>query len=553
MVELSNDDALAFPWWKQGVIYQIYPRSFQDSNGDGTGDLRGIINRLDYVSWLGVDAIWLSPFYPSPMADFGYDVADYCDVDPLFGTLDDFDALVTEAHERGIRLIIDYVPNHSSDQHPWFLESRSSKNNPKRDWYVWKDPKPDGSPPNNWTAVFGGPAWTLDETTGQYYNHSFLPQQPNLNWRNPDVKDAMLDILRFWLDRGVDGFRFDVAHHVLKHPEYADNPVAEGVHAFGKGMGDYDAQVHVNDRWHPDLHELNREVRILIDSYSTPGNEKFMVGETHEYDPVKWATLFGPDNDEMHMPGNFGLLHNEWSAKAVRAHVEGIEAATPPGGWPNYVLSNHDDPRTATRVGSNQAEVAMMLLLTLRGTPTIYNGEELGMQDVAIPADRVRDPFGLRVPGLGLGRDPQRTPMQWDASPHAGFTPEDVEPWLPLEDVHSTRNVEVEKADPKSILNLTNELLALRKSHPALAIGAYEAIDGLPEACYVYTRTHGNQRLLVALNLTNDEHQFMLPYTGTGLVITSTGKDRTGKISLTFMVLQPNEGILIDISGAKLA
>jgi alpha-glucosidase len=329
LTENRAEDAGAFPWWKRGVIYQIYPRSFQDGNGDGTGDLPGILSRMDYLSWLGIDAIWISPFYPSPMADFGYDVSDYCDVDPLFGTLKDFDALLTEAHERGIKVIIDFVPNHTSDQHPWFLESRSSRDNPKRDWYNWRDPKADGSPPNNWLAVFGGPAWTFDEKTGQYYQHAFLPQQPDLNWRNDEVKQAMLDALRFWLNRGVDGFRFDVAHHILKDPEFTDNPPNEGVLNFHRQMGDYDTQLHVNDRMHPDIHALYREIRAVIDSFDTPEQPRFMIGETHIFDPVQWASLFGEHLDEMHMPGNFGLLKAAWNARDIREHIESIEAATP--------------------------------------------------------------------------------------------------------------------------------------------------------------------------------------------------------------------------------
>jgi len=553
LIENVQTDADSFPWWKRGVIYQIYPRSFQDSNGDGTGDLRGITERLDYLSWLGIDAFWISPFYPSPMADFGYDVSNYRDVDPLFGTLADFDALVEEAHARGLKVVIDFVPNHTSDQHPWFVESRSSRDNPKRDWYVWRDPKPDGSPPNNWLATFGGPAWTLDEATGQYYLHGFLPQQPDLNWRNPEVKEAMLDALRFWLRRGVDGFRFDVAHHIMKDPELRDNPANETPGMLHKPMGDFDSQLHVMDRMHADLHPTYQEIRAVIDSFNTETQPRFMIGETHVFEPVQWASLYGEQLNEMHMPANFGLLRAQWNAKSVRAHVDSIEAALPAGAWPNYVLSNHDDWRTATRVGPPQAKVAMMLLLTLRGTPTIYYGEELGMENVEIPPDQEQDPAGLRVPGIGMGRDPERTPMQWDASPNAGFAPEGVTTWLPLAPDYETRNVAVEKADPKSILNLTNELLELRKSYTALAVGDYAAIDGVPDECFVYTRSAAGQRVLIALNLTNQEHQFTLPYTGTGQVVTSTGKDRTGKISLTFMVLQPNEGILIDITGAKLA
>jgi alpha-glucosidase len=549
----SSEDVAAFPWWQRGVIYQIYPRSFQDTNGDGTGDLRGITERLDHLVWLGIDAFWISPFYPSPMADFGYDVSDYCEVDPLFGSLSDFDNLLEVAHARGLKVIIDFVPNHTSDEHPWFLESRSSRDNPKRDWYLWADPKPDGSPPNNWLAVFGGPAWTLDENTGQYYHHGFLPQQPDLNWRNPDVKEAMFAALRFWLERGVDGFRFDVAHHIMKDPELRDNPPNESEGAFHKDLGEFESQLHLMDRMHSDIHAAYKDIRGLLNSYDTAEQPRFMIGETHVFEPELWASLYGAELDEMHMPANFGLLRAQWNAASVRAHVDEIEAALPEGAWPNYVNSNHDDWRTATRVGPNQAKVAMMLLLSLRGTPTIYYGEEIGMENVPIPSDKEQDPFGKRVPGLGLGRDPERTPMQWDTSPNAGFCPEGIEPWLPLEDNWQERNVAVEREDPKSILNLTKELLALRKTLPALAVGDYAAIDGLPVECYVFTRSTADQRLLVALNLTNEEHQFMLPYTGTGQVVTSTGRDRTGKISLTFMVLQPNEGILIDITGAKLA
>ena len=413
--------------------------------------------------------------------------------------------------------------------------------------------KADGTCPTTGCSAFGGPAWTLDEATGEYYLHSFLPKQPDLNWRNPEIKAAMLDVLRFWLDRGVDGFRFDVAHNIIKDPNLADNPEATGGQEGHRPAGDYSSQHHVNDRNHPDIHAVYREVRALIDSYSTPGNERFMIGETHVFDGPEWAALFGDNLDEMHLPGNFGLLRAPWTATEIRKHVEMIEHAVPDGGWPNYVISNHDDPRTATRVGTKQAKVAMMTLLTLRGTPTIYNGEELGMENVEIPADREQDPWGKRVPGLNLGRDPQRTPMQWDSSENAGFAADGVTTWLPLEEVASTRNVAVEQDDPKSILNLTHELLQLRKSHSALAVGSWAPIDGLPSECLVYTRETPDQRLLIALNLTDTEHQFTLPYTGTGLVITSTGKDRTGKISLTFMVLQPNEGILIDITGAKLA
>ena len=465
-------------WWQSGVVYQIYPRSFRDSNGDGTGDLVGVREKIEYLSeTLGVDALWLSPFYPSPMADFGYDVADYTDVDPLFGTLADIDALIAAAHERDIAVIIDFVPNHSSDQHPWFRASRSSRTDPKRDWYVWRDPKQDGSPPNNWLANFGGSAWQWDDATSQYYLHSFLPEQPDLNWRNPELKAAMFDTLRFWLDRSVDGFRIDVAHAIMKDPDLRDNPPNPDVgHGLHKSLGAYDAQLHIHDKGHPDVHGVYRELRALLDAYGAE-RPRVAIGGIHIFDWAEWARYYGAALDELHLPFNFGLLGVHWSAQAVRRVVDGLEAALPAGAWPNYVLGNHDEPRIASRIGRDNAPLAMMLLLTLRGTPTLYYGDELGMRDVPIPLEREQDPWGKRVPGLGLGRDPERTPMQWDASPHAGFCAPDVEPWLPVSDDAARVNVAVELADSGSMLTLTRRLLALRRATPALAHGGYRPID----------------------------------------------------------------------------
>ena len=392
-----------FYWWQTGVVYQIYPRSYKDTSGNGVGDLHGIIEKLDYLGdTLGIDAIWLSPYYPSPMKDFGYDVADYVDVHPLFGTLDDFDELLEKAHQRDIKIIIDFVPNHSSDQHPWFQESRSSRHNPKRDWYVWADPKlpppspkvgtpearragrgaggvGEGTVPNNWLAVFGGSAWEWDQATGQYYLHSFLKEQPDLNWRNPEVKAAMFDVLRFWLERGVDGFRVDVAHFIMKDPEMRDNPPAsqDGL-AFHRPHGDYDSQKHIHDKGHPDVHEVYRDFRALLDEYSTQA-ARMSVGEIHIFKWDEWASYYGnPQNGlEFHMPFNFSLLKTPWDAGAIRGAVDELEAALPAWAWPNYVLGNHDEGRIATRYGADQARVAAMLLLTLRGTPTIYYGEEI--------------------------------------------------------------------------------------------------------------------------------------------------------------------------------
>ncbi|MGI9610643.1 MAG: alpha-amylase family glycosyl hydrolase, partial [Acidimicrobiia bacterium] len=316
-------------WWQTAVIYQIYPRSFQDSNRDGVGDLAGITGRLPYLADLGVDAVWISPFYPSPMADFGYDVADYTDVDPLFGTIADFDDLLAEAHRLGLKVIVDIVPNHTSNQHPWFLESRNSRDNPKRDWYVWRDAKPDGSPPNNWLGVFGGLAWEWDDATGQFYLHSFIPEQPDLNWRNPEVVEAMHDVYRFWLDRGVDGFRIDVAQRIMKDPDLRDNPPAytEGGGVF-KSMGEYESQLHVHDVGHPDIHDAYRDLRTVVDAYEPP---RGIFGEVHVFDLDEWAAYYGRDLDGMHMPFNFTLVYVPWDTSEVRKRVDALEAALPPG------------------------------------------------------------------------------------------------------------------------------------------------------------------------------------------------------------------------------
>ena len=350
------------PWWMTGVIYQIYPRSFQDTTNNGVGDLPGITSRLDYLSGtLGIDAIWISPFYRSPMADFGYDVSDYTDVDPLFGTLADFDELLAQAHARGIRVIIDWVPNHTSDQHPWFQAARSSRQDPRRDWYVWRDPRPDGSLPNNWLSVFGGPAWEWDEASGQYYLHSFVPQQPDLNWRNPEVRKAMFQTIRFWLERGVDGFRVDVAHVVMKDPEFRDNPPASGADRRFRYGHTYELQDHLHDKGHPDGHGVYRQMRTILDEYD---DDRFAVGEIHFDDLTRWAAYYGDGTDQLHMPFNFTLLTTPWEAAAVQQAVEAIEAVVPDGCWPNYVLGNHDTARPVRRLGHAGARLGAMLLLT---------------------------------------------------------------------------------------------------------------------------------------------------------------------------------------------
>jgi len=492
-------------WWRDGVIYQIYPRSFGDSNGDGVGDLEGIRRRLDHLAWLGVDAIWLSPFYPSPMADFGYDVADYCDVDPLFGTLADFDRLLADAHARGIRVLLDWVPNHTSDRHPWFVESRASRSSPKRHWYVWADPKPDGSPPNNWFSMFGGSAWELDAATGQYYMRSFLRQQPDLNWRDPELVRAMHGVLRFWLERGADGFRTDVGHRILKDPGLRDNPPNPDVPE--KYRDGFFGQLHAHDENHPDVHPTFRALRRLLDTYG----DRMMVGEIGLSDPAELAKYLGR-GDELHLAFYFPFLHSAWDAAAFRAQVERFEAVCPPEGWPTWVLSNHDVPRHASRyddpkLGGARARVAAMMLLTLRGTPFLYYGEEIGMRNVAIAEDQMQDPLA-RTLHPRLCRDAERTPMRWETgAPGCGFTT--GVPWLPLGPQPPGTDVASQREDRTSLLWLYRDLLALRRASPALHRGSWRALHA-PDGVLVYERRCHGEVMRVALNLSGEPKQLEL-------------------------------------------
>ncbi|HEX5501241.1 MAG TPA: alpha-amylase family glycosyl hydrolase [Thermomicrobiales bacterium] len=534
------DEGNPYLWWQRGIIYQVYPRSFMDGDGDGVGDLPGVTGRLDHLTDLGVDAVWLSPIYPSPMADFGYDVADYTGVHPLFGTLADFDALVAAAHGRGLKVILDFVPNHTSDEHPWFLASRASRDNPRRDWYLWRDPAPGGGPPNNWLSHFGGGAWEWDEATGQYYYHAFLKEQPDLNWRNPDVRRAMADALRFWLDRGVDGFRVDVIWELIKDEQFRDNPPNP---AFQPGrQRPYDALLPVYSSDRPEVHGVIAGLRRVLDEY----DDRMMVGEI--YLPLdRLVTYYGAEPPEVHLPYNFQLILQPWDARTIAATIDTYEASLPPGGWPNWVLGNHDRPRIASRVGAAQGRVAAMLLLTLRGTPTLYYGDELGMHDVAIPPDRVQDPEELNIPGLGLGRDPERTPMQWDAGPGAGFTTGD--PWLPLADDYTTVNVAAERDDPRSLLALHRRLIALRRQEPALAVGAYRPVPAAGDLL-AYIREGGGRRFLVVLNLGHRPRTFaadtLPPH---GRIALSTHLDRAGEPVAGELALRPDEGVIVEMGG----
>jgi alpha-glucosidase len=521
-------------WWQTGVLYQIYPRSFHDSNGDGVGDLRGIASKLPYLQRLGVDAIWISPIFPSPMADFGYDVADYAGVDPIFGTLDDFRALLTEAHQRGIRVILDYVPNHSSNEHPWFVESRSSRGNEKRDWYIWRDPAPDGGPPNNWRSVFGGSAWTFDAHTGQYYYHAFLKEQPDLNWRHPGVREAMFGALRFWLDLGVDGFRIDVIWHLMKDQELRNNPPNPEPH---RAKSPYYELLPIYSCDQPEIHELIEAMRALADEYE----DRVLIGEI--YLPVeKLITYYGREGGGIHLPYNFQLISLPWQARTIAAAIDAYEALLPQFAWPNWVLGNHDKPRIASRAGDAQARVAAMLLLTLRGTPTIYYGDELGMRDVPIPPELEQDPYGKNVPGRGLGRDPVRTPMQWSDAPHAGFTT--GTPWLPVASDYRSMNVEAEERDPQSMLTLHRRLIELRRATPALHSGAYASLPA-PEGVVAYVRKEAGALIVVALNFTAAPVTFDLPSLDLhGTIALSTHLDREGERVSRSVLLRPDEGVV---------
>jgi alpha-glucosidase len=508
------------PWWKTGVLYQIYPRSFRDADGDGVGDLDGITERLDHVVDLGVDAIWLSPIYRSPQVDFGYDVSDHCDVDPSFGDLAAFDRLLAAAHARGLRVVLDYVVNHTSDRHPWFLASRASRSDPQRSWYVWRDPAPGGGPPNNWVSVFGGPAWTFDAATGQYYLHSFHAAQPDLDWRNPAVEAAMHAVACFWLTRGVDGLRIDAPEYVGKDPALRDNPRSPQPRTHRRGVRrEYDAFEHVHDKDHPDVHAVFRRLRAVIDRYRS----RMTVGEVRISDRGRWAAYFGlqASDPEMHLVFDFGPLKAPWSAAGIRQAVESGQRVLPPGCSPGLVLGNHDEPRIATRYGQAGARMVAVLLLTLPGTPCIYYGDELGMVDVDVPPSRTGDPQAAIDPAMS--RDPCRTPLPWTAE--GGFTDAGVEPWLPL-GPNLERSVERQRADPRSLLALHRELLALRRRMPALHRGTYQTHAASDDTLYAYWRIHEDERVLVALNFGDVPRELPVNPSSDIQVLTTTGTAR---------------------------
>jgi alpha-glucosidase len=512
------------PWWRGAVIYQIYPRSFLDASGDGVGDLQGIHARLDYIAGLGVDAIWISPFFRSPMADFGYDISDYRDVDPLFGTLSDFDRVLARAHELGLKVMIDQVISHTSDQHPWFLESRESRDNPKADWYVWADARADGTPPNNWMSIFGGVAWQWEPRRGQYYLHNFLTSQPDLNFHHPDVRAAALDNVRFWLDRGVDGFRLDAINFCFHDRQLRDNPPKPVELRTGRGFSadnPYAFQYHWHDNTQPENLAFLSELRALLDRYP----DAAALGEISAEDSLATMAEYTRDG-RLHMGYSFELLTDDGSAGYIRATVERLESQMDQG-WPCWAISNHDVQRVITRWGgiAAPAEMASQLsamVCTLRGSVCIYQGEELGLPEAELPFEAIQDPYGIAFWPKFKGRDGCRTPMPWDESEFAGFS--HVKPWLPIPDSHRNRSVAAQEHVSGSPLRRFREFLQWRRQQPALVEGAIRFVDA-PDQVLAFVRTHAQQSLFVAFNLSAEPVSFELPegvsaqsQTGFGLV-----------------------------------
>lgn len=491
-------------WWRGGVIYQIYPRSYYDSNGDGIGDIPGIISRLDYIASLNVDAIWLSPFFTSPMKDFGYDVADYCDVDPMFGTLDDFRQLVAAAHERGLKVIIDQVYSHSSDQHDWFRESRQNRTNPKADWYVWADANEDGTPPNNWLSLFGGSAWQWDTRRGQYYQHNFLASQPDLNFHNPEVQDAVLDTARFWLDLGVDGFRLDVVNMFFHDKALADNPLADSPEKVFVGVdkkNPFARQYHIKQMCQDDNLDFLRRLRRLMDEY--PGSTT--VGEIGAPNGMQYMAQYTSGGDKLHMAYTFELLGDDHEVGYIRETIQRVEDHLNDG-WPCFALSNHDVKRTATRWAQDAEDpeayvkTTLGLLATLRGTPCIYQGEELGLPEADVPFELLQDPFGIEFWPDFKGRDGCRTPMPWINEAMGGFT-SGGHTWLPIEPMHRKMAVDEQEHDDQSMLHFSRALLAWRQAHPALKDGDFEWLDS-PEQLLLFRRRSDQESIVVGINMT---------------------------------------------------
>ncbi|MFZ0665256.1 MAG: alpha-amylase family glycosyl hydrolase [Acidimicrobiales bacterium] len=521
-------------WWKSAVLYQIYPRSFADSNNDGIGDLPGVIEHLDHFAWLGIDGIWLSPITVSPNADWGYDVADYCNVDPSLGTIADVDRLVFEAASRNVRVLIDLVPNHTSGEHAWFKQARSSRDNPYRDYYVWQDPRPDGSFPNNWVSSFGGPTWTMDDDTGQWYLHNFLPGQPDLNWWNPKVRDEFDQILRFWFDRGISGFRIDVAHSIVKDALLRDNPPATEDDPFVMQM--FGQRPFYNEN-QPEVHEVLRRWRKIGDSYDPP---RVLVGETSVDKIEALVTFYGSDDDELHLAFNFPFIEAPFEAEAMSKIAALTTELLPPYAWPVWVGSNHDVSRFSTRWAEGdkrKIRLAQMMLLSMRGTPFLFEGDEIGLEDADPTEEQLRDPVGIRFWPYYKGRDPERSPMPWTAAENGGFTAPGVETWLPMTDP-AVCNVADQRADPGSVLNYLRDLIIARRENPEFVLGTSSPVDA-PSGCWAWRR---GETFTVALNMSDSDSE--IPGV-TGNVLICTDTSRNGDAVSGTLSLAPWTGAIV--------
>ncbi|HSX19272.1 MAG TPA: alpha-amylase family glycosyl hydrolase [Candidatus Saccharimonadales bacterium] len=525
-------------WPQNSIIYHIYPRSFKDTNGDGIGDLQGIIDKIDYLTYLGVNAVWLSPIYKSPQKDFGYDVSDYKRVDKCYGTIKKFEELAEKLHKKNIRIMMDYVPNHTSSKHPWFEKSRSSRDNTKRNWYVWRNPKKDGSPPNNWLSVFGGSAWQWDKKTKQYYLHTFDLNQPDLNWHNNDVEKHMLSVINYWLKRGADGFRVDAIYHLFKNQDFGDEPENPN---YSTDSLPYYKLFHTKTYALPKTIELMRRISHLLKR----SGGKFMVSEVHT-GPEDLMKMYKNVDWRYFQPFNFSLIFLPWIAKTQKEYVDQYDRQIGKTYFPCYVSGNHDVKRAATRIGEKQSRNLAIMLLTLRGFSYIYSGDELAMTDTPIAKDKVMDTFELHSPGLGLGRDPQRTPMQWDTTKNAGFSTDS--PWLPVNKNYKKLNVQAQMQDKKSHLNLYKKLINLKKTSPAIKEGEYIPLPMPAPNVYSYLREKGAQKVLVVVNFDNKPKKLSLGYKEARIILDSfLTREPNKKVSLVDFKLKPDEGIIFEL------
>lgn len=519
--------------WDDAVIYQIYPRSFKDCNNDGVGDINGIIEKIPYLVDLGINAVWISPMYKSPMIDCGYDISDFCDIDPLFGSLKDFDRMIDVFHENKIKVIIDYVPNHTSSEHPWFLESKSSKNNAKRDWYIWKDPRQGGGPPNNWLSYFGGPAWELDKITDQYYLHTFCKEQPDLNWHNPEVVKAMKEVLEFWLEHGIDGFRVDAYNFLFKDQRFLDEPPSETP---DNNVPYYD----LNHIYTMDQHELMPLINDLEKTVS-PFGDILLITENTKMDFGQMMKFYKAGS-KMHKPYNFFFFSLKWNAQEYRSFIDKYDAGVGHTHFPNYVLSNHDYLRFHSKTGKEQSRCAALIQLTLRGIPTVYYGDELGLDNCDTSHVAPQDPFEKNAPGLGLNRDPSRTPFLWDDSKYAGFST--VAPWLPVHKTYKKDNVKFQSKDPHSFLNLYKRLINLHKSG-VIKHGFYKSFDTGSETVYGYTRTHQDKTIAVIIQFSDKNEDVVLSFKGK--IMFNTHLDRQNEVLDGSLNLGPYEGVVVEV------